>query len=199
MKTHHLQHFLVACTLAIYSMALPAQGLSPEELVAELQAGGKIIVMRHASSPRELPDAASATPGNTSLERQLDEQGRRDAMAFGAALQRLGISIGQTGSSPAFRARETAYNAGLGGLYPYEQLSNEGMRESSAEKGEWLRTQASSRPISGNRLMITHGPNISAAFPEVGATSEGEALVFDPEVSNSKPIGRIAISEWADL
>jgi phosphohistidine phosphatase SixA len=182
----------------LYS-GLAAQELSSEALIAQLQAGGKIIVMRHAASPRDLPDAASASAGNVNLERQLDAQGRQDAMAFGETLRRLNIVIGVNGSSPAFRAMETARYAGMSSTLPYEQLSNEGMRDSSEEKGSWLRTQASTRPISGNRLLITHGPNISAAFPDVGRTSEGEALVFDPLVSNTEPIGRIAISDWPDL
>jgi phosphohistidine phosphatase SixA len=199
MKPQHFLHLLVTCALALSSMALPAQQTDVQATVAALQAGGKIIVMRHANSPRDLPDAANASAGNVNLERQLDAQGRQDAMAFGEALRRLRIVIGETGSSPAFRAMETARHAGLSTILPYEQLSNEGMRESSEEKGNWLRTQASTRPINGNRLLITHGPNFSAAFPDVGGTGEGEALVFDPAVSNTQPIGRIAISDWPDL
>jgi hypothetical protein len=56
-------------------------------------------------------------------------------------------------------------------------------------------------PDAGNRLLITHGPNVSAAFPEHAAgMGEGEALILRPE-ANGDPamVARIAITEWPDL
>ena len=53
-----------------------AQALHGQALVEALQKGGYVILMRHASSPRELPDKKTADPDNTKLERQLDEGGR---------------------------------------------------------------------------------------------------------------------------
>lgn len=185
--------------LALFIPPLAAQEMTAAELVAQLQAGGKVIVMRHASSPRDLPDADRASAGNVNLERQLDAGGREAARRFGEALRRLGITISETGSSPAFRAMETARQAGLGDIVPYEQLGNEGMLASREEQASWLRMQAASGTPAGNRLLITHNPNITAAFPDVGRTGEGEALVFDPAVSNQVPIGRIAISAWPSL
>jgi phosphohistidine phosphatase SixA len=41
-------------------------------------------VVRHASSPAQPPDAASANADNTKRERQLDASGRADASAMGA-------------------------------------------------------------------------------------------------------------------
>ena len=178
---------------------LIAQEASRADLVAGLQAGGKVILMRHASSPRELPDADSASQGNTYLERQLDAQGREDAIRLGEALRRLDIAIDQVGSSPAFRAMETVEYAGFENVHTYPQLSNESMRTTSQAKSQWLRIRVSIPAVNGNLLLITHGPNISDAFPDVGRTSEGEALIFDPKVSKTEPVGRIAISEWSDL
>src|SRR5690606_28298982 len=87
--------------------AAHAQSLSGNELVESLRDGGHFIAMRHASSPRSEPDAASAQPGNVNRERQLDEAGRASATAMGAALRELGVPVGEILSSPTFRAVET--------------------------------------------------------------------------------------------
>jgi hypothetical protein len=49
--------------------------------------------------------------------------------------------------------------------------------------------------------LITHGPNMSAAFPEHSAgMAEGEALVFDPRGRDGPVmIQRITIGDWAGL
>lgn len=192
----------VKLLIAVLFMAgnpLWAQTLSPPALVPVLQEGGMVVVMRHASSPRQVPDVAHAADGNKTLERQLDAQGLMQATDFGEALERLGIRFSRVGTSPAFRARETANHAGLRVILVYDELGNEGMRESGEEKAAWLRQQTAKTPTADNVLLITHGPNIGAAFPGVGPTQEGEALVFNPAVSNNIPIGRIPITAWPML
>lgn len=176
-----------------------AQTLSPQALVSALQKGGMVVVMRHASSPREKPDAANAAAGNSDLERQLDARGLAQAAALGAALERLDIRFARVGTSPAFRARETASQAGLHVILVYDELGNAGMQASGADKARWLRQQTAKIPVTDNVLFITHGPNIGAAFPDVGATREGEALVFNPAVSNTVPVGRMTIDAWSGL
>jgi len=47
-----------------------AQDLHGEALVKALQKGGYVLVMRHASSPREVPDKQAANPDNSKPERQ---------------------------------------------------------------------------------------------------------------------------------
>jgi hypothetical protein len=54
-----------------------AQERSANELVKALQSGGYVLVMRHASSPREAPSKEVANADNTKLERQLDAKARR--------------------------------------------------------------------------------------------------------------------------
>jgi hypothetical protein len=46
-----------------------AQSLSGEPLVKALQKGGYIVVMRHTSSPRDMPDKQAANPDNVKPER----------------------------------------------------------------------------------------------------------------------------------
>lgn len=187
--------------LLLAATSLAAQTVPRNTLAAELRQGGFVIVMRHASSPRELPDAANANPDNTTRERQLDAAGRRDAGAMGAALKRLGIPVSEVLSSPTYRALETARLIDAGKAREVEQLGNAGMAAASETGTTWLQGEVARKTGGGNRLLITHGPNISAAFAQhAGGMTEGEALIFDPRGANGPVmIQRMRIEEWAGL
>jgi Histidine phosphatase superfamily (branch 1) len=88
-------------------ITLHAQAPASDALVNQLRQGGYVLVMRHASSPRQVPTKDTANPDNTKLERQLDEAGRRGATAMGDALRGLRIPIGTVLTSPTYRAIET--------------------------------------------------------------------------------------------
>lgn len=81
----HVKGFLAALALLLAAPA-PAQTIDRGILAEVLKDDGFVIVMRHADSPRQLPDAAIANPDNVNRERQLDEAGRRGATAMGEAL-----------------------------------------------------------------------------------------------------------------
>lgn len=59
------------------------ESLSKADLVATLQRGGYVILIRHAGSPGATPDAAHANADNPRLERQLDEQGQTSRPCHG--------------------------------------------------------------------------------------------------------------------
>lgn len=189
------------CSLAATSAS--GQSRNPPEVLAGLQKGGQVIVMRHARSPQAVPDKATANADNTTLERQLDEEGRATATAMGNALRALKIPIGTMLSSPAYRARETVRWAQL----PTPQLRNElgdggqSMQGVGAAQGEWLRAQAGQFPRGTNTFIVTHLPNISAAFPEdAQGIADGEALVFGPDGKGGAALlARIRIEEWLTL
>src|SRR5262245_54639680 len=110
LRTRLLSGFQLFCfTTAVLTMTVvaSAQTLSGEALVAALRQGGYTIVMRHASSPREVPDKKTANPDNLNLERQLDEAGRTTSAAMGKALRDLKVPIGDVFTSPTYRALET--------------------------------------------------------------------------------------------
>ena len=98
-----------------------AQDLHGEALVKALQKGGYVLVMRHASSPREVPDKQAANLDNSKPERQLDEVGRNTAIAMGKALRDLRIPIGNVLSSPTYRALETVRLAKFGAPQTFPQ------------------------------------------------------------------------------
>ena len=104
---------LAVLTLVVMARPAPAQPLSGDALVNALRRGGYVLVVRHASSPREAPAKQSANPDNVSVERQLDDNGRATAIAMGKALRELDIPIGEVFTSPAYRALETVRLAQL--------------------------------------------------------------------------------------
>jgi len=176
---------------------------SSRELVNALQGGGYVLVMRHASSPREVPTKDTANADNTKLERQLDEPGRRGASAMGNALRTLRIPIGSVLSSPTYRAMETVKLAGLKSPTVVRELGDGGqsMQSITEAQAAWLRRKVAEVPQSGNTILVTHQPNLSRAFPDWGATVvDGETVVIRPDGKGGIAIvGRIPIDDWTRL
>ena len=79
---------LAVFMLLVIARPASAQMLAGEGLIKALRQGGYVIVMRHASSPREVPTKLTADAGNVKLERQLDEAGRPCAWRSWRILER---------------------------------------------------------------------------------------------------------------
>src|ERR1035438_5834779 len=115
-----------AALAMLFAGVAHAQTLEGGARVKALQKGGYVIVMRHTSSPREVPDAKAANADNVKPERQLDEVGRSTATAMGKALRDLKIPIGEVFTSPTYRALETVKYAQLGTPKPVAELGENG-------------------------------------------------------------------------
>ncbi len=192
----HVMSSLLVMLLAI------AQALSGTALVSALRSGGYVIVMRHASSPRETPNKQTANPDNVKLERQLDEAGRAGATAMGRALSDLKIPVGEVLTSPTYRAMETVRLAKFPNPQPHDELGDGGqsMQGASDAQAAWLRHAVSQVSKGTNTIIVTHMPNLARAFPEWGAVADGEAVVLQPDGKGGAPIvGRIKIEDWPRL
>jgi phosphohistidine phosphatase SixA len=184
-----------ALLLLLLAGAANAQQTQSEALVKALRQGGYVIVMRHASSPREAPDKATANPDNVKPERQLDQSGRASATAMGQALRDLKIPIGTVLSSPTYRALETIRYATFGDPQAFPELGDNGqsMQGGTEAQAAWLQKKVQEFPKGTNTLIVTHMPNMSRAFPQsTERLEDGEALVFGP----SGLVARIKIEEW---
>lgn len=192
--------FLVSSLFGVVAVAIgSAQMLSGDALVQALRKGGYVIVMRHASSPREVPDKATANPDNTKPERQLDQEGRTTATAMGKALRDLKIPIGEVWSSPTYRALETVRLEGWTNPKPVPELGDNGrsMSGGTEAQAKWLRERAREIKPGTNVVIVTHLPNLTAAFAqEATGVGDGEALIFGPD---AKIVARVKIDEWARL
>jgi phosphohistidine phosphatase SixA len=188
--------------LAAASVAL-AEPLSGTALVHALRKGGYVLVMRHASSPMARPDAATADPENPGLERQLDAKGKATAIAEGRAMKALRIPIGEALSSPTYRAMLTVRLLALAPATARTELGDAGqsMTATGAAPAAWLRDAASRPPRPGaNTLIVTHLPNIAAAFSPDPRPEDSETLVFHPDgKGGSELVARVKAEDWARL
>ncbi len=186
-----------------HAQSLSGQALSGKALLSALRRGGYVIVMRHASSPREAPDAKTANPDNVNRERQLDAEGRATATAMGKAFRALQIPIGEIDSSPTYRALETVRLAQFGAAKPIPQLGDNGrsMQISTEAQAVWLQAKVKDFPTGTNTLIVTHSPNMSRAFPQwTTGLADGEALIFGPNGKGGATlVARVKIEEWPRL
>ncbi len=194
---------LLAVGLFEHTPQASAQAPSSDELLAALRGGGYVIVMRHASSPREAPSQEIARPDNIAMERQLDERGRIDATNMGDALRRLQIPIGDVLVSPTYRARETVAMLGLQRTVVAAELGDNGqsMQGVSEAQASWLRDRVAEKPVRGNTLFVTHMPNLARAFPDWGPTvADGEAAIIRPGGRGPAAlVGRVKIDDWTQF
>jgi phosphohistidine phosphatase SixA len=165
-----LQAALVCFTVVTVTIAQPLSGAA---LRAALQRAGYVLVMRHASSPPTPPTPREAD--NLQRELQLDAAGHSTAQAMGEAIRKLHIPIGTIWSSPTYRALETLRLVVLGSPATSPELAegSQGMNaDSDVARLSWLRHAVTIAPRAGtNTLIVTHTPNILAAFGKEGDTA----------------------------
>ena len=197
--------FTIQTTVAALLMAVTAQPQTPSDLalLQALRQGGYVIVMRHASSPREAPSKQIADPDNIHLERQLDEIGRKTSTRMGQGLRDLKIPVGQVLSSPTYRALETARLAQFPDPHTFPELGDGGQSMQVATKAQtaWLQKRVTEFPTRTNTIIITHLPNIAAAFPHWSSgLADGEALVLGPDgKGGAKLVARVKIEAWPQM
>ncbi len=197
--------FLLGLIAAIALLSVrPAHALEGVALVEALRHGGYNILMRHASAPAMPPNRATADLDNTALERQLDQNGRDTARAMGTALKKLNIPIGDILCSPTYRARETVLILAGSTCITVQQLGDGGQSmqpELVTQWADWLKDKIAERPEMGkNRLIVTHAPNIMAAFgDDAQGLADGEALVFQPSGTLFRLVARVKIQDWPRL
>ena len=195
--------FSGALTLFLLTVPAHAQTLSGEELVKALRQGGYVIVMRHASSPRETPSKQIANPDNVALERQLDEVGRTTATAMGKALRDLKIPVGDVFTSPTYRALETIRLEQWANPKPAPELGDNGrsMQGGTEAQAAWLQKKVTQLPSRTNTILVTHLPNLTGAFPKLATgVEDGESLIFGPDGKGGATlVARVKIEDWPSL
>jgi phosphohistidine phosphatase SixA len=195
--------FRLAGAMLLAASFAPAQTLEGGALVKALRQGGYVIVMRHANSPREIPDKQTANPDNTKPERQLDAEGRATATAMGQALRDLKIPIGEVLSSPTYRALETVKYGRFGTAKPQVELGDNGqdMQGGTEAQAVWLRKRITQFQPGTNVLLVTHMPNLTRAFPQqANGVADGEALIFGPDGKGGAAlVARVKIEDWPHL
>jgi hypothetical protein len=112
--------------------------------------------------------------------------------------------VGEIFSSPTYRARETVRLAGFGVPQIVPELGDQGHSMARLEgpgPGAWLRAKVAEKPQPGrNTIIVTHMPNMVAAFPEeANGLQDGETLMFKPDgQGHTELVAKIPIEDWSE-
>ncbi len=138
---------------------------------------GTVAIMRHAIAPGT-GDPADFRLGDCSTQRNLDERGRAQARAIGAAIREAGITIDRVLTSQWCRSRETAELLGLGPVEEMPALNSFfGDRSTRDAQTEQLRAFLAELPGDQRVVMVTHQVNITALTGR--GVASGEVFVLD--------------------
>jgi phosphohistidine phosphatase SixA len=205
---------LLCALLMLVSVTAPSQAASSRnDWVNDLRWGGYVIVFRHGATTADQETDAMNDPkadltGNPAAgksERQLNDVGRAQARAIGAALRKLGIPVGMVLTSPLQRAVDTGMLMAFGEVTVVPDLAETGPVLSPEENGrraQALRTLAAMPPPADtNMVIVSHAANIVDAFGRPWSdVGEGEASVFEPDGQGSfRLVVRVPAGEWARL
>jgi phosphohistidine phosphatase SixA len=192
---------------ALLALALPAgcggdgsAPLSRDGVIArDLRDGGLVLVMRHARTEQTTDEVEVL--GDCSRQRNLSEEGRRQAAAVGEAVRGAGIPVGEVRASPMCRTRETAELAFPGEVEIDRTLVSPGVvgtLEDDERRIGALKALASAPPEEGNLLLVTHTGNIGGAFG-TATVQEGDVLVVRPAPGGGEPLRVVAPEDWREL
>ena len=164
--------------LALFVFAAPAR--ADDALWALLARGGQVVLVRHGLTTAGVGDPPGFNLGECATQRNLIDEGRREAERLGAALRARKVPVAHVISSPWCRCVETARIAF--GTEPAidDALSNlfgsSGNRDKQIAQFKKL---VASAPKQGNLFLVTHG-STTAAFTGINQGT-AEMVIVTPE------------------
>ncbi|HUF26977.1 MAG TPA: histidine phosphatase family protein [Gemmatimonadaceae bacterium] len=160
-------------------------------VLALLQEGGYVIVLRHTATDHSAGDRGSARE----QQRNLTAEGERQARAIGEAIRHHGIPIGDVRANPMYRNRETAELA-FGRMIVEQRLG--GQRSS-----EYVRaTMSEPVPEPRNLVLVTRIGVITSAFEGLGVPriDEGDAIVVRPlGEGRCEVVAVVRVGQWMEI
>ena len=166
------------------------QNVTDGHLWAALEAGGNVVLMRHAVAP-----GGGDPPGfrldDCSTQRNLSEEGRAQARSTGDAFRSRGTPVDRILTSQWCRCRETAELLQLAPVEEYPVLNSFfSDRSTAGSQTRALRRFIGDLKLEGNVLLVTHQVNITeltGVFP-----ASGEIVILRPdEQGGFRLIGRL--------
>ena len=150
----------------------PAAVSTDEQIWVLLNGGGQVILIRHAITTPGVGDPPGMRLEDCSTQRNLTDEGRRDARRLGEGFRARGIVVDRVLSSPWCRCLETARLA-FGTVEAWQPLSNLfGRGEARIDQVRQLQVLAGERRTGSNVVLVTHGSTISALTGVMPAPAE---------------------------
>lgn len=175
--------------------AARAQGAG---LVEKLPSGGYVVLMRHAATARSGAPSEVNDLDACANQRVLSEDGRREAEAVAATVERLGIRVGDVLVSPYCRCVDTGRIAfGKAAVSELLTVWDALPTQEKVERSAKLRSLINTPPAPGtNTVIITHS---GALIWSLGLATEPEGIahVFEPsELGRAIHLGAVRPAEW---
>jgi phosphohistidine phosphatase SixA len=151
---------------------------------------GYVLLMRHALAPGN-GDPENFTLGDCSTQRNLSEEGRKDAQDIGLWLKRQKVKISRVESSRWCRANETAQLLGIGKVRPNKNLDSLFMEADvlgHPQTAQIKKQIVDYRNKRGLLVLVGHFVNISAVTG-VGLGSGEGVLVRADKNGEIKVVG----------
>lgn len=184
------------------STGVQAQTADQDALIDALQQGGYVVYMRHGDTTGE-PLDRTRDLNNRALQRNLSADGRAQAQAIGAAIQRLELQVGHVAASPVFRARDTAELAFGADQVEIDHwlIADDYVSGGYSAELSKLREYLGTPPEEGNTWLVGHVvPIAMATSSEVDRPNfpEGAAAVFRPLANRFELVGILG-SSWQEI
>jgi len=203
---------IVAVLLALTTAAAAADPEQTQELVPRLSGpqliealvkGGNVLLIRHAETVPDTPDPNYMSIDDCTTQRNLSDNGRRQAKRIGASFRKLGIQVGVVLSSPYCRCLETGELAfGKAETSELLRIGDEPAGAGRDDPGIAIRKLLDTPPEPGkNNVLIAHSVTLLYAFG-LTAKPEGVAHVFRPSgLGLGRPdyLGMLTPEEWPAL
>ena len=169
-----------------------------------LRAGGYIILLRHGATFSNQADIDPFNLADTTKQRNLNDEGKQLAKAFGAAIRAARVPVGEVYTSRFNRAYETAVLAGFKEIETTVDLSEGGLvvtPDENTRRAKALRGMLAKIPDHGkNDILITHKPNIIDALgKDWFDVKEGESSIFRPEGGKFHLLARVQMEQWPKI
>lgn len=186
---------------SVFAVVLAAGGSRPawtaDSVWDALRGGGKIVMLRHASTEPGLGDPPGFRLDDCATQRNLSDAGRAEARRIGAAFVRRAVPVARVLSSRWCRCVETARLAfgRVEAWSPLDSFFDDRSREPQQTRA--VRALIAEPFTGGNLILVTHQVNITALTGI--APAMGEIIVLSPESGGSfKILGRLGPADFSD-
>jgi phosphohistidine phosphatase SixA len=191
---HLLSSFSLAAGLA--TATVDSTELRREPLMDALRKGGYTVLLRHARTDRSYNEQRDPVPTERDKQRNLNDDGIRDAALMGVVFRKNGIQFAEIISSPMYRCVETAdYAVG-------RPTGTTMLLRSFPATPEQAALVARAPKAGTNRLIVTHHFVIELHVPGIkpGDIDESEAAVVRHTADGKiELVGRITLDDWRQL
>jgi phosphohistidine phosphatase SixA len=190
--------YLLASVALAARIAMPAEDSAQqrrEDLMAKLRSGGYTVLLRHARTDYSFKEDPGSVPKDRAMQRNLSDDGIRDAALMGVVFRKYGISFAEIISSPMFRTVETAEMAAG------KPTTTMALRAFPSTPEQAALVKAAPKPGT-NRLLVTHHFVIETHVPGVkpGDVGESEAAVVKHTADGKlELVGIIKLDDWKAL